>query len=45
VELEGTLQLKSYRYKASKADDVGKEPTQATAPAGSPAATSAGSHP
>ena len=25
VSLDGTLQLKSYRYKASKADDLGKD--------------------
>jgi Tfp pilus assembly protein PilO len=30
VELEGVLQLKSYRYKASKADDLGKDSTPAT---------------
>jgi Tfp pilus assembly protein PilO len=33
VSLDGTLQLKSYRYKASKADDLGKDPKASVKPA------------
>jgi Tfp pilus assembly protein PilO len=35
VSLDGTLQLKSYRYKASKADDLGKD-TKSGSPAAKP---------
>jgi Tfp pilus assembly protein PilO len=44
VSLDGTLQLKSYRYKASKADDLGKD-AKASAKPGTPPTAPAPSTP